>query len=234
MPKEYFLSIETATAVCSVALSEGGRLIAGRVSNEAYTHSKVLTVFIDEVLKDAGLKPASLSAIVVSIGPGSYTGLRIGASVAKGLAYALDIPVVTVPTLLGMAYGMKRRVEKMPDLDDYLLKPMIDARRMEVYSMELDKDFKTVRDTETIILDETVFEKYTKPVVVASDNIAKIKQLTDKFPLAVTLDDFMLDAADLLPAGIERYNKREFADVAYFTPFYFKEFIAGIPKVKGL
>jgi tRNA threonylcarbamoyladenosine biosynthesis protein TsaB len=233
MENTYLLAIETATSICSVALAKNGKVIALRESIDAYAHSKVLTVFIEELVEEAGIEKKELSGIIVSDGPGSYTGLRIGISVAKGLAYALDIPIVTVPTLVGIATGMHQMLEEQ-DIQNYIFRPMIDARRMEVYSMELDPKLQITEKTKAIVLDPNFFSKYISKVVVASDKIEKIQELTLGMENVIILDKFQISAIDLLAEGTRKFKNKEFEDIAYFTPFYLKEFIAGIPRVKGL
>ncbi len=233
MKNTYLLAIETATSICSVALAKNGKMIALHESMDAYAHSRVLTVFIEELVEEAGIEKKELSGIIVSNGPGSYTGLRIGISVAKGLAYALDIPIVTVPTLIGIASGMHRMTAGQ-DIQDYVFRPMIDARRMEVYSMELDHKLQITEKTKAIVLDTDFFKKHSSKLIVASDKIEKIQELTQGMENVIILDNFQISATDLLAEGTRKFNNKEFEDIAYFTPYYLKEFIAGIPRVKGL
>ncbi len=234
MENKLFLAIETSTSVCSVVLARGEKVIAERKSEKAYEHSKVLTPFIEDILLETGLNKEDIDAIILSNGPGSYTGLRIGASVAKGLAYALDIPVITVNTLQSMANGIWEYANKHTETQNFTIQPMIDARRMEVYSMKLDKDLTILEDTRAIILDRAYFESKKQLTFIASDKIEKIAELCQGIHNIRILDDFELSAKHLLKEGLRKYANDEFADTAYFTPFYLKEYIAGIPRVKGL
>ncbi len=234
MENKLLLAIETSTAVCSVVLAQGEKVIAERKSENAYEHSKVLTPFIEDILRETGLEKKLIDAIVLSSGPGSYTGLRIGASVTKGLAYALEIPVITVNTLQSMANGIWQYANEHSENQDFTIQPMIDARRMEVYSMLLDNNLNILEKTHALILDRAYFENKNELTFVASDKIEKIAELSEGLPHIRILDDFELSAKHLLKEGLRKYANGEFADVAYFTPFYLKEYIAGIPKVKGL
>jgi tRNA threonylcarbamoyladenosine biosynthesis protein TsaB len=235
MQTNYFLSIETATATCSVTLSKDKKIIAKQESFDDFQHSKYLSVFIESLFRESGIEKNELRCIILSIGPGSYTGLRIGASVAKGLAYALDVPIVSVNTLQSMANGMLQEIQKnsLP-ATDFLLRPMIDARRMEVYSMLFDDKLNILENTQAIILDQNYFEQYDKPLWVAGDKIEKIEKLAKNFSKIKILKDFRLSSTHLIDLGVEKYKQQLFEDIAYFTPYYVKEFMAGIPKVKGL
>ena len=228
------LHIETATQVCSVALSKAGQILDTRSTDEKNAHSRVLTVFIDEILKQNRIPPQELNAVAVSKRPGSYTGLRIGVSTAKGLCYALDKPLIAVSTLQAMAWGMIRTYEKISE--DLLFCPMIDARRMEVYSALFDTSNEQVRDIRAEIVDENTFSELlaSKRVVFAGDGAPKCKSLLSAYPNAVFIDNFTPSAGYLAKIATEKFAKGEFEDVAYFEPFYLKDFIAGIPKVKGL
>lgn len=228
------LHIETATQICSAALSRGGKVIAEKHSDEKNAHSRVLTVFIDELLKENHLAPQDLDAVAVSKGPGSYTGLRIGVSTAKGLCYALGKPLIAVGTLQAMAWGMTRSVGKVAQ--NTLFCPMIDARRMEVYAALFDPSNRQVRDIRAEVIDENSFGEFLKEHVVffAGDGAAKCKPLLSENPNARFMDNFLPSANYLAEIASGKFNRKEFEDVAYFEPFYLKDFIAGIPKVKGL
>ncbi len=232
MPK--ILHIETATQICSVALSENETIIAGKSSDEKNAHSRVLTVFIDELLKSNDLKPQDLDAIAVSMGPGSYTGLRIGVSTAKGLCYSLDKPLIAVSTLQAMAWGMSAKAGKQSA--GALFCPMIDARRMEVYAAIFDGSNEQVREILAEVIDENSFAEQlqTQPIYFAGDGAEKCKQLLSSNPNACFLDGFVPSAEFVAAIATEKFNEGNFEDVAYFEPFYLKDFIAGPPKVKGL
>jgi len=228
------LHIETATQICSVALSQNDTVIASKSSDEKNAHSKVLTVFIDEVLKQSNITPQNLDAIAVSMGPGSYTGLRIGVSTAKGLCYSLDKPLLTVSTLQAMALGMGRTPGKL--IDEALYCPMIDARRMEVYSALFDHSNKQVREILAEIIDENSFatQLQIQPIYFAGDGAEKCKDVLSSQPNAIFLDNFFPSAEFMTGIAYKKFKNKSFEDVAYFEPFYLKDFVAGPPKVKGL
>ncbi|MBN2175508.1 MAG: tRNA (adenosine(37)-N6)-threonylcarbamoyltransferase complex dimerization subunit type 1 TsaB [Bacteroidales bacterium] len=228
------LLIETATPVCSVALARGNEIISQRSSQEINIHSTILTVFIQEVLKEARLKPTELDAIAVSKGPGSYTGLRIGVSVAKGLCYALDIPLISVNTLLSMAGGMKEKCQ-YKNFEPIFYCPMIDARRMEVYSAVYDHNLTRIRETKAEIIDENSFSEYlfSNKIIFFGNGAAKCKNVLSHSN-ALFVEDFEPSAIFMKPFAEEKFLEKHFEDVAYFEPFYLKDFIAGVPKVKGL
>lgn len=219
------LQIETATSVCSVALSKEGRTVAFKEKNEPNIHASQLTLFIEEVLRLAGVSYADLSAIAVSQGPGSYTGLRIGTSTAKGLCYALDIPLIAISTLKAMAAGFG----DSNNTGASLLCPMIDARRMEVYMAVFDKDLKTVHSVTAQILVEDTFARYSK-ILLFGDGAEKCRPLYAEKPNVSIISGFENSARYLSALGYEMYVNDDFQDVAYFEPFYLKDFVAGKPK----
>ncbi len=227
------LHIDTATQFCSVALSKNSELLALRGSNEKNAHSGVITVFMDEILKETTYLPDDLDAIAVSMGPGSYTGLRIGVSAAKGFCYALDKPLIAVSTLQAMAAGMS---DGFRSVFNTLFCPMIDARRMEVYCAIFDQNINQVREIKAEVIDEKSFQEQMKSnmVVFAGDGAEKCKPHLEKQVNAVFLDDFHSSAKFMVKLAEDKYAKMQFEDVAYFEPFYLKDFIAGMPKVKGL
>ncbi|MBS1635600.1 MAG: tRNA (adenosine(37)-N6)-threonylcarbamoyltransferase complex dimerization subunit type 1 TsaB [Bacteroidetes bacterium] len=219
----FILHIETATTVCSVAVSLNRELLALKETNTGYTHAENLHVFIQEVLKEASVKPSQLSAIVVSKGPGSYTGLRIGVSAAKGLAYALSVPLISVDTLQSMAYHVSL---KTPGLT-YV--PMLDARRMEVYCGVYNRALQLLEPVNAHILggsSASVFAPYS-PLCFFGDGMPKAKALLSHIPGAVFSENVFPSAADMISLAFEKYEKQAFEDVAYFEPFYLKEFMLG-------
>lgn len=231
------LHIDTATPVCSVALAKDGQIAATRESSEKNAHSRVVTIFIDEVLKAASFVPAQLDAIAVSMGPGSYTGLRIGVSTAKGLCYALDKPLIAVNTLQAMARGMVEKTASTADVPaDVLFCPMIDARRMEVYCALFDRQNSVVSETRAEIIDEGAFEKELKShkIIIAGDGAEKCRAILGSLENIRFLDEFVPSAKYMTAIAEDKFAKKAFEDVAYFEPFYLKNFIAGMPKVKGL
>lgn len=231
------LHIETATQICSVALSENDEIISSRQSNEKNAHSSILTVFIDEIFRETGISIHHLDAVSVSMGPGSYTGLRIGVSAAKGLCYAGDKPLIAINTLEAMAFGMiKTATGKIENIADYLFCPMIDARRMEVYSAIFNFDLGKIRAVKAEIIDEKSFAEFLNQhkMVFAGDGAEKCKIPLSISQNAIFLDDFTPSADYLVGLANRKFNENEFENVAYFEPFYLKDFIAGPPKVKGL
>jgi tRNA threonylcarbamoyladenosine biosynthesis protein TsaB len=217
------LHLETSTKVCSVALSENGLLQSLKeIADDQYAHGEQLTLLIETVLKEQGLKPHDLSAVSVAAGPGSYTGLRIGVSTAKGLCYALGIPLIAVDSLTAMAYPGN---EKHPGKT---LCPMIDARRMEVYSTIFDTSQGIVKPLSADILDENSYAAF-EPFVFFGDGAAKMSELWKG--RNVTFDsDLRCTAAGQVKPAYEKFIAQEFEDVAYFEPLYLKDFQAGVKK----
>lgn len=227
----FILNIETATQICSVALSKGNEVLAVRQSDEKNAHSKNINIFIEKVFSASGVKAADLSAIAVSKGPGSYTGLRIGVSSAKALCYALDKPLISVGTLQSMALGMA-----ITKQEEALYCPMIDARRMEVYTAVYDAVNNMIKEVEAKIIDEHSFDDLLKEhkTWFFGDGAAKCQELLKNHPNACFDKDFKPSASYMANIALQKFHKKEFEDVAYFEPFYLKDFIAGKPRVKGL
>ncbi|UEG55249.1 tRNA (adenosine(37)-N6)-threonylcarbamoyltransferase complex dimerization subunit type 1 TsaB [Mucilaginibacter daejeonensis] len=219
------LQIETATTACSVALTRDGQVIAVRELNERNIHAEVITVFIEEVFKTAGLTYADLDAIAVSSGPGSYTGLRIGVSTAKGLCYALDKPLIAVETLQAMVDGM---IAHAPEQNVWLC-PMIDARRMEVYTALFDAQGDRVEPTSAQIIDEHSFTEVLErhKILFFGDGAAKCREVLGKHPNALFDTELINSATFLTRRALQKLEAKEFEDVAYYEPFYLKDFIAG-------
>ncbi len=233
------LMLETATPTCSVALAKDGELIGFKESEEVNAHSKVLTTFIEEVLKEGGITASALDAVAVSRGPGSYTGLRIGVSAAKGLCYACDIPLLSPDTLQAMAWGAAQYVDgiELPEhADEVLFCPMIDARRMEVYCGVWDQNNVPVREVEAKIIDSHSFSDLLEaaPLVFFGNGAEKCKEVLGSHPNAYFYEEMTASAAFLIPLATALYQARNFENLAYFEPFYLKDFIAGTPRVKGL
>lgn len=217
------LQIETATTVCSVALANQGKVIALKEINERNVHAEVITVFIDEVLNNAGLKYTQLDAIAVSCGPGSYTGLRIGVSTAKGLCYALDKPLIAVETLEAMAGGIITGGTGASQL----LCPMIDARRMEVYTALFDGNGNRVQPTAAEIIDGNSFAAQLEQnkILFFGDGAPKCRAVLSGNANALFIDDFNNSAAHLTIKAYQKYQAGQFEDVAYFEPYYLKDFL---------
>lgn len=225
------LCIETATPVCSVVLGYRRSVLLMKEAGSHNAHSEKLTVIIDELLKESGKDFHELEAVAVSKGPGSYTGLRIGVSAAKGLCYALDIPLIAVDTLQAMALGMAEQ-EHSPDS---LYCPMIDARRMEVYTCIYDSSNNPVRDIRAEIISNNSFFEFLekRPVYFFGDGALKCKQVITH-PNARFFEGFQASSAHIIPLAWKKFQEKQFENTAYFEPFYLKDFIPGIPKVKGL
>jgi len=231
------LVLETATPVCSVALARNGELLSLSESTAPNAHAGVITLFIEKLFRETALSYSDLDAVAVSMGPGSYTGLRIGVATAKGLCYALDKPLLAIPTLEAMASGMLKDEGRGTKAGSGMLYcPMIDARRMEVYCAVYDEHLREVRPTEAVIVNEHSFEELlnNQPLLFAGNGEAKCKETLSGSSNALFLDHFRPSARFLTGLAEERFRKTQFEDLAYFEPFYLKDFIAGIPKVKGL
>ena len=229
------LCLETATPVCSVALNESCCTIALRETEGQNAHSEKTTNFIREVMEVAHIEYSQLDAIAVSKGPGSYTGLRIGVSTAKGICYAADLPLMAIDTLEAMAYGMKAKLGNQIDENDLLI-PMIDARRMEVYASIFDANLNKINDTAALVIDEHSFEDLRKEhrLWLFGDGAPKLQKTFENQPNITIIDGFKPSAAYMLPLADKAMKERDFVDVAYFEPFYLKDFVAGKPHVKGL
>jgi len=222
MNDHLILLIETATSTCSVALTKNGKIIGVREASEHNIHASHITLFIEELMSIAGKKYSDLSAVAVSKGPGSYTGLRIGVSTAKGLCYALDIPLLAINTLEAMASGMQSQID-LADSD--LLIPMIDARRMEVYTCIFQKDLKVLESTNAKIVDAASFDQFkNNQLIMFGDGAAKFRELFSE-QRNIRFIDFENSAKDLNDLACRKLLNRETEDVAYFEPFYLKEFV---------
>lgn len=223
------LHIETATEVCSVALSSKGELLQYKISDQAQAHSSLLGVFVEEVMQYVRNEGIKLDAISISSGPGSYTGLRIGVSEAKGLSYGLGIPLIALPTHKVMAQQIVGDVAG----DNILLCPMIDARRMEVYATFFDLELNVVRKTMADIVDEDSYQDLLdKHQVVFFGNGAHKCQSVITHSNARFIDNVRPEAKAMIALAEEALLAKDFVDVAYFEPFYLKEFVATVPKNK--
>jgi len=224
----YILQIETATTVCSVALAKDGEVVTYKQLDQRNIHAEIITLFIDELIANAAIQYGDLDAIAVSCGPGSYTGLRIGVSTAKGLCFALDKPLIAIETLEAMAYGV------MPEKQyaGMLLCPMIDARRMEVYTALFDLEDNTIEPVAAKIIDENSFAEKLKnnKILFFGDGADKCRTFLEAKPNAQFLPGFINSATHLTQKAFEKLSKKEFEDVAYFEPHYLKDFIPGIKK----
>jgi len=214
----YILNIETATKNCSVALAKEGKTILYKeIAEEGYSHAERLHVFIEEIIKEAGITFQDLIAIAVSQGPGSYTGLRIGVSAAKGFCFALDIPLIAVDTLQILA--------SQATISNGLIIPMIDARRMEVYSAIFNPKFEKIREVQSEIITENSFEELQETLYFVGDCAEKCKTVLTKENF-IFLDEIKYPSSKEMSAlSFEKYKKNETVYVAYFEPYYLKDFM---------
>lgn len=218
------LHIETSTKNCSVSISRNGEMLAlCEEYDQNYGHSEKLHQFVNWALEGAEISLKELDAVCVSKGPGSYTGLRIGVSAAKGFCFGLDIPLISINSLEILAQS---QVDKGFDL----IIPMIDARRMEVYTANFDGNGKMISDIEAKILDETSFQEFAdKKIAFIGDAVEKSKAVLS-LPNAEFIEGIHPSAKQMIGLAEGKFTQKEFEDVAYFEPFYLKEFVAGVKK----
>lgn len=235
MQNTYILQIETATQVCSVAISRNGKLLAQVGADEPNLHASHLTQFIEQVLAEATLTLNDLNAVAVSMGPGSYTGLRIGVSTAKGLCYALDLPLIAINTLEAMVHGYRQQEETTVNRTAYdVLVPMIDARRMEVYQAKYDMQLRCVEETGACIIDAQSFSidagHTAEGYILFGSGADKLESLFKENPAVRVVTGFGNAASFLSELAYRRFEQQGFEDVVYFEPYYLKDFIATTPK----
>ena len=228
------LYIETATDVCSVALSRGAEVIGLKEEAGGNNHAKHLLPFVDEVLKQGGCTVSDLNGVAVSVGPGSYTGLRIGVSTAKGIAYTAGIPVMAVGTLESIAQGAR---ESWTDASTEPLQivPMLDARRMEVFTTRYSFDMQSLEEVSAKIVDENTFAELLSEhkVLFCGNGMPKCREILSANSNAF-FAEVPVSAKNMLPAALRKWQNSDFENVAYFEPFYLKEYVAAKPVVKGL
>ncbi len=219
------LNIETSTNVCSVAVSENGACIFNKEDREGPNHAVLLGVFVEEALSFIDSHAIPLDAVAVSCGPGSYTGLRIGLSMAKGICYGRDVKLIAIPTLELMCVPLLLN-EKVAE-DNALLCPMLDARRMEVYAQITNKALQTVKDTSADIVEANTYDEYLQNNVVYffGNGAEKCKEVITH-PNARFIEDIVPLAKNMFPLAEKRMAEERFEDVAYFVPFYLKDFVA--------
>jgi len=219
----YILHLDTSTKVCSVAISENGKTLAFKESkDDKYSHGENLTLFIQEVIVAAGITMNKLSAVSLASGPGSYTGLRIGASTAKGICYALKIPLIAIDSLRCI---IEIAAEKHPNKN---LCAVIDARRMEVYNLIVNADKTSLKEISADIIDENTYNEY-RPFVYFGDGSAKLEPIWSGQDKVIDTS-FYNSAVGQAALSYEMFLKEDFVDVAYWEPFYLKDFIAGVKK----
>jgi len=230
------LGIETATSICSVALVKDGNIVAIRESEGNREHSAELTGYITEVFAEAGLTYTQMDAVAVSMGPGSYTGLRIGVSSAKGLCYATDKPFIAIDTLKSLAWqALQKLKEANKPLENVLLCPMLDARRMEVYTAMYDQQLQVVENVHASIINEEAFNQFSdREIIYFGDGASKCQSVLGGKNNITFLDHINLSARSVCMLAEQEFEAQNFADVAYCEPFYLKDFVAGKPRVKGL
>ena len=218
----YILNIETSTKACSVAVHNNGKLMSLKENvTENFSHSEKLQNYIQQTIEKSKIQLSNLSAVAVSMGPGSYTGLRIGVASAKGLCYALNIPLISISTLKAMSFGMSK--EKKADL----FCPMIDARRMEVYSAFFDSNNIIKREIKAEILDVSSYKDELKQkIVFFGDGSDKAKK-TIKNKNASFVSNFHPSASFLGMLSYQKFLESDFEDIAFFEPFYLKDFVSG-------
>ena len=219
------LGIETATKNCSVALFKDGMLISEKESvTDGYTHAEQLTLFIQDVINSSNITLNKIEAIALSMGPGSYTGLRIGTSTAKGLCYALDIPLIAISTLKAMAFAFEKNEKSA------IYCPMIDARRMEVFSALYDSNDKQVRGVQADVVDENTYSEFlVNGITFFGDGSLKCQKIINH-KNATFIQGVYPSAKNLGILAEAKFENKEFEDVAYFEPYYLKDFVAGNKK----
>lgn len=214
----YILNLETATKNCSVSLAKEGKTIfCKEMAEEGYSHAERLHVFIEEILRENAINFGQIDAVAVSKGPGSYTGLRIGVSAAKGLCYAAGIPLIAVDTLAVLANQVQ--------VEDGLIIPMIDARRMEVYSAVFDASHKKISEVKAEILSQESYNTTSEKVYFIGDCQEKCKTVLTKENFIFLSEIVYPSANEMSQLSYEKFQNNEFEDVAYFEPFYLKDFM---------
>ncbi|HKJ41446.1 MAG TPA: tRNA (adenosine(37)-N6)-threonylcarbamoyltransferase complex dimerization subunit type 1 TsaB [Sunxiuqinia sp.] len=227
------LNLESSTEVCSVSLSNDGKLVDCIENNEGQNHARLLSVFANDLMERNQLSFNQLDAIAISKGPGSYTGLRIGVSLAKGICYAKQIPLIAISPLKAMNSHVVSSLQQfqLENEESLLFCPMIDARRMEVYTAIYDGKNREIEPVSAKVIDNSSFETYLAEhkVVFFGNGASKCKGKINH-PNAIFIDDVSTSAQFMCTLAQEAYENKQFEDVAYFEPFYLKDFIAGIPK----
>lgn len=228
------LNIETATTVCSVSLAKDGELLAFKEQNGDYSHSENLTLFIQDICLQANIQLSDIDAIAVSKGPGSYTGLRIGVSTAKGLCYSLNKPLIAINTLQHLALSVSEKFSSDPTYAPNtsattLFCPMLDARRMEVYCAIYDSSNNEIIATSAKIIDEHSFTDLFKShrLVFFGDGASKCKNVLSINTNALFLDHVTLSSIHMITLSESAFSKKKFEDIAYFEPYYLKDFMTG-------
>ena len=224
------LLIESGTNVCSVAFAIDGKVVGLKESADEKAHASQLTLFIDQLTKETGVSISQLDAVVVSNGPGSYTGLRIGVSAAKGICYAAEKPLISISSLDSMVHGVSVNYKSLVEENgiDYYC-PMIDARRMEVYTALYDNAFNKIKEIEAQVIDETTFKDVLKDkkILFFGSGATKCKD-TINHHNAFYVNDFSPSAQFMIPLALKAFANHTFEDIAYFEPYYLKDFVATV------
>jgi tRNA threonylcarbamoyladenosine biosynthesis protein TsaB len=215
MPK--LICLDTSTAICSVCSGDSTGVIHLSEIDRKNSHTETITLQIRECVEKAGWSYKDIDGVAVSAGPGSYTGLRVGTSAAKGLVFALDIPLISVPTLMALAKGISHECNP-----DELIMPMIDARRMEVYTAIYDHDLNIIEDTTALILEKGIFDKFSvdRKIIVCGNGCSKVNDINP--PMNVEVRSTNCSSAHMLAIAIKYYSKEKFVDVASYVPAYLK------------
>jgi tRNA threonylcarbamoyladenosine biosynthesis protein TsaB len=212
------LNIETATKNCSVAIAKDGKtIVCKELATENFSHAEKLHVFIEQILAESNVQFSELNAVAVSQGPGSYTGLRIGVSSAKGFSYALNIPLIAVDTLQLLA--------KQISIANGIILPMIDARRMEVFSAMYDSNYNQIRATQAEIIDESSYKEISETIHLVGDGIGKFTNTLTNEKFVFHNEVLYPSANEMSALSFEKFQNSDFVDVAYFEPFYLKDFL---------
>jgi tRNA threonylcarbamoyladenosine biosynthesis protein TsaB len=227
------LNIETATTVCSVALAKDGELLGLKELNNGYTHAENLTVFIEDIVREAGVRLSDIDAVAVSKGPGSYTGLRIGVAAAKGICFGLNRPLIAVDTLKSLTWQF---VNSTPGIRyPALFCPMLDARRMEVYCALYDQQLNELESVQAKIIDENSFESYLKDHLIYffGDGASKCREKLGLNSNAVFIERVCPSASAMISFSELACNLKQFEDIAYFEPYYLKDFVTASARLKA-
>ena len=218
----FIVNIETATQVCSAALAQDGKVLVSKEEHIPQSHASLLTSFIKQVVEEANLQLKELDAVAISAGPGSYTGIRIGISVAKGLCYGLQCPLIKVNTLQAMANGAKMRLKANLTADTYFV-PMIDARRMEVFTAIFDKDLKEIKSSHPKVIDKTIFAEYSQKLYFFGTGAPKCSPFINS-PKDTLLEPFSCSASHMATLSGESFNAQRFEALDKIKADYFKSF----------
>lgn len=231
------LCIDTGTDICSVALSRDGNILSLIEGEKGRGHAQNLALYVEQIIEENSLSPSDLSAVAISIGPGSYTGLRIGSSLAKGICFAMGIPLIAISTLEAMTVGAissyKSGALEINNIDDYIIAPMIDARRMEVYTQLFNSQGEPLNEIKAEIITEDSFKEYKDSnFLIFGDGAEKcIETLNVK---TIVFEDITSSARNMVELAYKYYIGKEFVDIAYFEPLYLKDFIGTTKKKNPL